>query len=73
VTEEKDPKSEGHEQDFSALAKHSGPRPETEGPHRTTGNMRWSSFGRMLLRGCGIVVGVVVMLFFLIVGVCFLG
>ena len=71
MNEEKDPKSEGHEQDFSEFAKHS--RPQSGDMGGRSGGGRGSSF----LRGCylafGIVVGVVAVVFFLIVGVCFIG
>ena len=69
MNEEKDPKREGHEQDFSEFAKHAGQRPEDEGHHRSSSSV---SFGAMFLRGCAIVAGVVVLLFFLILGTCFL-
>ena len=67
MNEEKDPKPEGHEQDFSDFAKHSRPK---------AGEMGGSGSGDSdgsFLRGCGIAVGVVALTFFFILGTCFLG
>jgi hypothetical protein len=59
MNEEKDQKPEGTGQDLSALSRsRSQPPPEDQG----------SAF----LRGCGIAVGIVAMVFFFIVGACFL-
>jgi len=60
MNEENDPKPEGKEQDFSEFAKHSSPKPEE------------SSGGSSFLRGCGIALGIVALIFFFIVGTCFL-
>ena len=67
MNEENDQKPEGHGQDFSEYAKHSRPRPYEQD----------AGSGSSLLRGCiralGILAGVVAVVFFLIVGVCFIG
>jgi len=65
MNEEKDEKPKGHEQDFSEFAKHSRPPP---GP----GDLDGSGSGSWFLRGCGIAVGIVALIFFFIVGVCFI-
>ena len=63
MNEEKDPKPDGHEQDLSEFAKHVPPKLEgSDGP----------SASRVILRGCGIVAGVVLLTFFFIVGTCFI-
>ena len=62
MNEEKDQKPKGHEQDFSEFARHSRP------PPRKTGG----DIGRALLRGFGIAVGIVAVIFFFIVGACFM-
>jgi hypothetical protein len=59
MNEEKDQKPEGSEQDFSDFAG-SRPPPPPEG--------RGGSF----LRGCGIAVGVVALIFLFVVGACFI-
>ena len=64
MNEEKDQKPEGHEQDFSEFAKHSRPPPA----HTGAGDS-----GNSFLRGCGIAVGVVALVFFFVVGACFIG
>jgi hypothetical protein len=66
MNEEKDQKPEGSEQDFSEFAKHSRPQP---GP----GDLDGRGSGDWFFRGCGIVVGVAALIFFLILGTCFLG
>jgi hypothetical protein len=60
MNEEKNQKPEGHEEDFSDFAKHPRSQPEKKGG------------GSAFLRGCGIAVGVVALVFFFIVGTCFL-
>lgn len=69
MNEEKDHKPQGSEHDFSEFAKHSRPQSGEMGGR--------SSRGGSFLRGCymafGIVVGVVAVVFFLILGVCFIG
>ena len=63
MNEEKDKKPEGREQDFSEFAKHSRPQPgDTEG-----------GSGGSFMSGCGILIGVAVLMFFFILGTCFLG
>lgn len=61
--EEKDQKPEGREQDFSEFANQQRPQPD---------NKRSEGGGDWILRGCGIVLGVVVLVFFLVLGVCFI-
>jgi hypothetical protein len=59
MNEEKDPKPEGSEQDLSEIARsRSQPLPRESG----------GSF----MRGCGIAVGIVALIFFFILGTCFL-
>ena len=60
MNEEKDQKPEGSEQDFSEFAKSRSQLP----PPADTGG----SF----LRGCGIAVGIVALIFFFVVGACFI-
>ena len=64
MNEEKDQKPEGHEQDFSEFAKRQPPQSDDKGGRGSGG---W------FLRGCGILVGVVLLAFFFILGTCFLG
>ena len=67
MDEEKDQKPEGHEQDFSEFAKHSRPQPADTGGNDESGG------GSAFMRGCGILVGVVLLAFFFVLGTCFLG
>jgi len=69
MNEEKDPKPEGHEQDFSAFAKHTPPKSGDAGGDGSSDG--WGGAGPFM-RGCGIVVGIVALIFFLIVGACFI-
>ena len=66
MNEEEDQKPEGHEQDFSGIAKHQRPRSDDKGGEGSGG-------GGTFMRGCGILVGVVALAFFFILGTCFLG
>ena len=66
MNEEKEKKPEGHEQDFSESAKHSRPPSGYSG-----GSSRGRSAG-LFMRGCAIAFGVVALVFFFIVGTCFL-
>jgi hypothetical protein len=61
MNEEKNQKPQGSEHDFSESAKHSRPQTDKSGG------------GSAFLRGCGILVGVVALAFFLVLGTCFLG
>jgi hypothetical protein len=61
MSEEKDQKPD-HEQDLAELAKYA----------RTPGPARDPDFGGSFMRGCGIAVGVVALVFLLIVGACFI-
>ena len=63
MSEEKDPKPDGKEHDFSEFAKQSLPKREESG----------GGGGSAFLRGCGIAFGIVALIFFFIVGTCFLG
>lgn len=62
---EEEQKPEGNEKDYSELAKHSRPQSEETGSGR-------GGVGRAIMRGCGIAVGIVALIFFFIVGTCFL-
>jgi hypothetical protein len=68
MNEEKDPKPEGREQDFTEFARHTQPKPGDPGGGDSDGWGRKGSFAR----GCAIAFGVVALIFFLIVGTCFL-
>jgi hypothetical protein len=60
MNEEKDQKPQGSEQDFSGFSRsRSQPPPENK--------------AGTFLRGCGIATGIVALIFFFIVGACFLG
>jgi len=67
MNEEKDQKPQGHEQDFSEFAKQSRPQPGDLGESDKSGS------GGTFMRGCGILVGVVLLAFFFVLGTCFLG
>jgi len=66
MNEEKDQKPEGIEHDFSEFAKNQ--RPQTDDKVDKGGEGSGGSF----LRGCGIALGVVALVFFFIVGACFM-
>ena len=63
MSEQEDPKEKGSEQDFSEFAKRSRSQPPAE-----DGGGSGGSF----MRGCGIALGVVVLIFFFIFGACFI-
>ena len=69
MSEEKDPKPDGKEHDFSEFAKHK--RPDAGDSQDSTLSDGWG--GSAFLRGCGITLGVVALIFFFILGTCFLG
>lgn len=70
MNEEKDQKPEGHEQDFSEFSNHRRPQSDDKGGQRGQGG---GGGGGTFMRGCGILVGVVALVFFFILGTCFLG
>jgi hypothetical protein len=63
MNEEKDQQPQGSEKDFSELAKHSAPKPTDQGGADSVG---------AFLRGCGMAIGIVALVFFFIVGACFM-